>query len=377
MEFLIFLCLLALFYIYFGYQLLLSLFALVSRKKVSYVPATSYPRITVLVTVFNEAEQILDKIKNVLACDYPKEKLEILVASDGSNDGTDDLVKGFDHPSVLLFRPQDRKGKTDTQNQAIKIATGDIIIFTDADTRFSEKFLREIVFPFSSAAIGGVDGHLLFRRVSGNEISESQSLYWMQELKIRKLESELGILAVASGACMAVRKELIGTMAVEVGEDCQLPLEVVSKGYKMVHVDEAIAWDEMPSSPKGEFRTRVRMTQRNWQGTWLYPELLNPLKNPGYAWALWSHKILRWLSPFFFFPWILMSLALVSKGGYNLWVAMPGIVFFIYAVGGAILKKFGRQVPGSGFLWSFIVANCGFMVGVLKGITGNRIVTYR
>ncbi len=137
MEFLIFLCLLALFYIYFGYQLLLSLFALVSRKKVSYVPATSYPRITVLVTVFNEAEQILDKIKNVLACDYPKEKLEILVASDGSNDGTDDLVKGFDHPSVLLFRPQDRKGKTDTQNQAIKIATGDIIIFTDADTRFS------------------------------------------------------------------------------------------------------------------------------------------------------------------------------------------------------------------------------------------------
>jgi len=376
-EFLVFLCLLTLFYIYLGYQLILSLFVVISRKKISYVPEAFYPRITVLVTVFNEAGQILDKIKNILACDYPEERLEILVASDGSNDGTDELVKGFDHPSVLLFRPGKRKGKTDTQNQAIKTATGDIIIFTDADTRFSKKFLREIVSPFSNKAIGGVDGHLLFRRVSGNEISESQSLYWMQELKIRELESELGILAVASGACMAVMKELIGEMAVEVGEDCQLPLEVVSRGYKMVHVNEAIAWDEMPSSPKGEFKTRVRMTQRNWQGTWLYPELLNPLKNPGYAWALWSHKILRWLSPFFFFPWILMSLMLVFRGWHNLWIAMPGIAFFICSVSGVILKRFGKQLPGSGFLWSFTLANCGFLVGVLKGIIGSRIVTYR
>ena len=176
---------------------------------------------------------------------------------------------------------------------------GPVVIFTDAGSRFEPDFIRRIVAVFSDPSVGAADGHLLFTSDNDNQIAQSQGFYWRYELSLREAESRLGILAVASGACLAVRKQVFRRMDLSIGEDCIVPLDVVTQGLRVVHVPEAIAYDAMENDPEREFRTRVRMTLRNWQGTWSRPQLLNPYKYPGYAFALWSHKLFRWLSPFF------------------------------------------------------------------------------
>jgi cellulose synthase/poly-beta-1,6-N-acetylglucosamine synthase-like glycosyltransferase len=363
-------------YVYYGYAIVLRLLS--SRQSPPTFPGKSgEPSVTVLITVYNEAEKIQDRLINVLDCDYPQDGLEILVASDGSTDGTDDRARELGHPAVRVFRPEKRRGKTDTQNQAIATAKGEIIVFTDADTRFSREFLKEIVIPFYDPKVGGVDGHLLFEVVKGSEVSRSQRAYWSQELAIRAAESRLGILAVASGACMAVRRRLFRPMNAAVGEDCLVPLDVVDQGFRIVHQEQAVAWDQMPDRVSGEFRTRVRMTQRNWQGTWSFPQLLNPLKNPGIAFALWSHKILRWLSPVFLGLLTLSSWLAACSGSLELGIALCVMLFYGVGAVGALAYWCGKQIPIAGAVFSFLLANAGFFCGVWRGVFGRAITVYR
>jgi len=364
----------ALVYLYGGYTLVLSLLAYLQKTAVTVANDEHLlPLVTVLITVFNEAKGIESRIQNVLDCEYPADRLEILVASDGSNDGTDDLVTAIADKRVCLFRPIDRRGKTDTQNQAIALATGEIVIFTDAETSFDTQFIKELVQPFSDPVVGGVDGHLLFITDPASGVSQSQGFYWRQELQIRTLESRLGILAVASGACMAVRRSIFRPMLATVGEDCLIPLDVVDQGYKMIHATKALAFDKMEHETSKEFRTRVRMTLRNWQGTWSYPQLLNPLKNYNIAWALWSHKVLRWLSPFFLLLWCLGSIALISAFESQSFLGIPGAVFILATFAGALKLP----LPGAAVAYSFCLANVGFMVGVIKAIAGTKVVAYK
>lgn len=289
-----------LYYIYDGYLRALQLLAIFRRgSPVAVVHNNHELRLTVLITVHNEATQIRQKIANVVDTDFPADRLEVLVASDCSTDGSDDLVISYGDPRVHCFRSDVRGGKTATQNEAMKCTHGDIIVLTDAGTRFDKQFLTHIAAPFSDPRIGAVDGHLLFIAEQGNGLSQSQGYYWDYELRLRTLESQLGLLAVASGACLAVRKRVFVEMDPSVGEDCIVPLDVAASGAWVVHASQALAYDQMDHSVGREIRTRVRMTARNWRGTWMRPALLNPLQYPGYAFALWSHKLLRWLSPFF------------------------------------------------------------------------------
>ncbi len=363
-------------YLYGGYILVLKWVARMrSGNAADTMADVAPPCLTVLVTVFNEAGKIRDRIRNIQSCDYPAGNVEILVASDGSSDGTDAIVSELaaEDSRIRLFRPAERKGKTDTQNQAIAAAKGEIIIFTDADTRFDAAFLKEMARGFADPEVGGVDGHLLFLTDTTDGVSQSQGFYWRQELQIRQLESRLGILAVASGACMAIRKSLFRPMLATVGEDCLIPLNVVDMGYRMVHAEKALAYDRMEHEPEKEFRTRVRMTLRNWQGTWNYPHLLNPARRPGIAFALWSHKVLRWLSPFFLLMWLTGSVAVVQQGYSGLLMGMPGLLF----MAAALLGLVRAPLPGASMAYSFCLANAGFLIGVMKAISGYKMAVYK
>ena len=336
---------------------------------------TNLPSITVLLTVFNEEKQVADRIKNILECVYPPDKLNVLVASDGSTDNTDKIVSSFHAKNVELFRPKSRGGKTATQNQAVEQIKSSIIVFTDAATRFDKNFLIELVQPFSTPEVGGVDGHLQFLIKKEMNIARSQGLYWNQELKIRTLESNLGILAVASGACLAVRRSLFRPMPPTVGEDCVVPLDVVSQGFKMIHNENALAYDLLESDVKGELQTRIRMTLRNWQGTWAYPHLLNPFKYPGIAFSLWSHKILRWLSPIFLIGWLTSSLYLLFLKGNIL--GIPAMFFVALGILGLVSNYHGKSVPLASQIYSLCFANLGFLLGVILAIFGKKIAQYR
>lgn len=363
-------------YIYGGYLIVLKLFARVGSNHCLELALDSFrPTVTVLVTVFNEQEKIRDRIHNIQSCDYHPGSIEILVASDGSTDGTDDLVTQLatEDPRIRLFRPVRRKGKTDTQNQAIATAVGEIIVFTDANTRFDPAFLRQITRNFANPGVGGVDGRLFFMIDNNDGVSKSQGFYWRQELMLRRLESCLGILAVASGACMAIRRSLFRNMQMTVGEDCQVPLDLIDQGYSVVHDDNALAYDSMEQQMGKEFRTRVRMTVRNWQGTWSYPQLLNPLCSPKIAFSLWSHKVLRWLSPLFLICWLIGSALMFVEGVHAGAFAYLAIIFVFLAM----LGFTGVSFPGASLVSSFCLANCGFAVGLLKVIAGSKISSYR
>lgn len=365
----------AIVYIYYGYYAILKLIA--GRKARVFADLRAPPpALTVLLTVHNEEAVIEDRIANILECDYRQDRLEIVVASDGSTDRTDSLVTRHPSSRVRLFRPEARSGKSDTQNQALKTATGEIVLFTDAGTRFAKEFLREIVRPFGQPEIGGVDGHLTFRTSgAGQPVAEAQGYYWRQELTIRHFESALGILAVASGACLAIRKNLLCRIPSTVGEDCTVPLDVVRAGHRMVHQRTALAFDTIESSSAGEFKSRARMTLRNLQGTLMYRDLLNPLKHPGISWALWSHKLLRWFSPLFIIAWVFSSLVALADGGR--WpVALPAILFATCSLMVLFCPRL-RGVRGLRTLWSFAVANAGFAVGLTRAMTGKTITAYR
>ena len=366
-------------YVYRGYEWLLRLASAGMGPGDAPSPAAGDsvpPKVTVLITVHNEAERIEKRIANVLASDYPSDRLEVLIASDGSQDGTDGLVEslGTTHP-VRLFASGGRLGKTETQNRALSAATGEIVVFSDAETLFASNFLSEIVRPFREASVGMTTGML--RLVdSGGVAAPSQGAYWAYELRLRRLESKLGILAVASGQAMAVRRKLLRRMDPTIGEDCIVPLDVVLQGCRVVHCDAAEATDTFESEPAKELRTRIRMTLRNWLGTWSRPQLLNPLKHPGYALALWSHKLMRWLGPFIA---LAATLSLFGLLGQPLYAVLAGLTLLGY-VGAGIGWAAGRRnlrVPVAGQLYSFCLANAGFAIGVCKALMGHRVVTYR
>lgn len=371
-------CFSLLYFIYDGYKRVLFLLGIVLRSEKVLVHRNVNYEVSVLVTVHNEADQIKERLLNILNTSYPADKVEVLVASDGSEDGTDEAVQSLRDERIRLFRPEHRVGKTETQNLAIAEARGEIIVFSDADTRFQKDFLQNIVAPFKDARVGAVDGHLLFSSDGEGKIAQSQGYYWKYELEVRQLESKAGILAVASGACLAVRKNLFRKMAPTTGEDCIVPLDVVLQGYKVVHAADAIAVDRMGSDGKQEFKARVRMTLRNWQGTWSRAELLNPFAHPGYAFALWSHKILRWLSPFFL---IVMSLSALIGAFYGIVFLQFGAVglflFYVMAFFGWWSEKSGCHIPFAHVAYSFMLANAGFLAGIVKAITGKKIYTYR
>lgn len=371
-------------YIYYFYGKLLEVLALFSGKKNRYVTPdlNNMPNVTILVTVFNEEKIISKKIKNTLSLNYPKDKIEILFASDGSTDKTVDIIKNVDDGRIKLFINNRRSGKTGTQNEAIKYANGDIIVFTDAATELDRNCIIEIIKCFKKSEVGCVTGNLIFActdNANNGEIARSQGYYWNYELKLRSLESKLGILAVATGACMAIRKNLFKEMECSIGEDCIIPLDIVLQGYKVIHCNEALAYDNSNKEGTSELKDRVRMTQRNWQGTFKRGQLFNLFTYPGYTFSLFSHKILRWLSPYFILIATISWFYIAKDTNYFRYLIMPVLLIYGLGIWGLLREIFPKlhKLYMSGFIYSFFIANLGFFVGVLKAITGIKTTIYR
>lgn len=372
----------SLFIIYYnfdGYLRVLKTIKFIRLKKTkeNEYKETILPTITVLLTVYNEEKGIIEKIDNILKQEYQKDKLRVLVASDGSTDKTDELVLSYKNPNISLFRPSKRVGKSDTQNKAIETINDDIIIFTDCDTRFQSDCIIELIKPYNSTNVGCTTAHLLFTNDTEGNISQGQSYYWNYELQLRNIESELNCLAVATGACMSIRTSLFEPFSATYGEDCILPLDTIIKDYKVCHVKSAIAYDTMPDSQRGEFKARVRMTLRNWQGTWSRPSLLNPMIYPKYAFAIWSHKILRWLTPVFLIISTLASAYLATISILYMVVFIFLFSFYIIGLIGFVASRQEITLPRYfKVIYSFMLANMGFLVGLWQVLSGASIKKY-
>ncbi len=362
-----------------GYLVVLMILARARRRKTRWSTNKQNngwccPEITVVIAVHNEESVIGRRVRNCLDLDYPANMLEIIIVSDHSTDKTNAIVTSFNDPRIRLLSAKGT-GKSMAQNEAVDQARGDIVVFTDADTLFAADFLQRIVRPFADPQIGCTTGRLIWTNPGESAVAEGGSLYWRYEHSLWQLESQIGVLACGSGACLAVRRKLFRPIEPQYGEDCVVPLDVIIQGYKVVFQPDAIAYEEYVAEPRAELRTRVRMTLRSFTGTLSRRQLLNPFYYPAVAWAIVSHKILRWLTPYFLLAALISNVFLLSQPFYRLTLAAQ-ILFYLAALIGYLADRWHLRIPLVAAVYSFCLSNLAMLLGVTKALLGHQIVTY-
>ncbi|WP_407443480.1 glycosyltransferase family 2 protein [Fibrobacter sp.] len=256
------------------------------------------PHVSLLISAYNEENVIERKIQNILEIDYPKDKLEVLIGDDGSADRTAEIVERFADRGITLVRAPKNAGKAAMLNRLQKVASGELLVFCDANTMFFPNVIRKLVDPFKDKKIGCACGHLILSDKSGSALGRGESSYWDLESEIKNFEGILDRLVGGNGALYAIRRELYTELPVKksVMDDFFIATKVLQKGYLCTFVASAIGTEQTSKEGEGEYRRKVRIGRANFNYLLSYIPLLNPFK-PLLAYLFFSHKILRWFSP--------------------------------------------------------------------------------
>lgn len=311
-EMIFFLSLLLVFYVYAGYPLLAACLGTLLQRSVR--KEAIEPSVTILIAAYNEEEVIAATLENKLTLDYPHDKLEIIVISDGSTDGTDTIVSRFADRNVRLLRQEPRAGKTSALNMATPLANGEVIVFSDANSLYAPDALRRLVANFADSEVGYVTGKMIYADPDGTPIGEGCSAYMKYENFLRSIETRLGSIVGVDGGIDAIRTALYRPMNADQLPDFVQPLKVVEQGYRVVYEPEAILWESSLKEANDEYRMRVRVSLRAFWALFDMRQLLRPVKNPLFAWQIWSHKVLRYLSFLFLIAAYVTNGMLWSKG---------------------------------------------------------------
>jgi cellulose synthase/poly-beta-1,6-N-acetylglucosamine synthase-like glycosyltransferase len=241
----------------------------------------SLPRISIVLAVFNEEKYIAAKLKNLLSLNYPADRLEILVGSDGSQDGTDRIVSELAGGQVHFFRFETNRGKPCVLNDLVPESHGEVLVFTDARQEFDSEAPRALVQNLSDLEVGCVSGELLFKGQGQAGVGKGMDLYWRYEKFLRKRESDLGSMLGATGAIYAVRRELFTPFPPDIlVDDMYLPLAIIRGGSRAVFEPEAMAYDIVSATGEQEFKRKVRTLSGNYQVFLHFPDLFNPFASP-------------------------------------------------------------------------------------------------
>lgn len=334
------------------------------------------PHISIIIPAYNEEKNIERKILNTLSLEYPKDKVEILVGSDGSNDESATLVKKFANRGVQLLEFKANRGKTAVQNNLVSRSKGEILIFTDAASFLQRDAIKEIVKSFVDERVGCVAGRMRFVNTDSSLTTQSQSLYWRYELKIRELESNLGSLIGVDGPLYAVRRDSYVPLENNIISDLLTPLLVLEHGKKVVLEPNAIV-DENPTLKTGEeFATRRRITLRGLVGLSAYIELLNPFKRPMLAFQIFFHKILRW----FVGPLVILNvLACCVLSGHWLFkcILVVYILFFLAAGLGWGADKLEIKAKTFTIPYYFSLVNFAATMGIIDFLRKKQAIAWK
>ncbi len=300
-----------LFYTYIGYPALLVLVALFRRRT---LPEPGHTRsISVLIAAYNEEAHIGRKIEQTLALDYPAEKMEIVVVSDGSSDGTDAVVGAVADPRVRLVRVP-RGGKTQAQNEAVKHCRGDVVVFSDATTVYHPKALSYLACNYADLSVGAVSGRYQYFDPEGDSPTGLGSIaFWSYENLIKTFQSRIQTLTGCSGCIYSVRRDLYAPLPREACSDLIEPLWIVGKGYRVAFEPRALAYEETTRSAGDEFGMRVRVVTQGMQGLLSTQSIPGLWRRPWIAFQLLSHKAMRWMVPLFLAALVLTSAALAYR----------------------------------------------------------------
>ena len=381
-EILFWLFIFLVFYAYLGYPLLLIILAVFLRKPVEKCDIA--PSVSLLISAHNEEKVIKQKIENSLSLDYPKEKLEIIVLSDGSTDRTNEIALGYQDYGVRLLIQPKHMGKTEGLNKAVPKALGDTIVFTDANAMLRKDAIKKLVRPFADKTIGFVSGVSKYVSKKNTGINDGTGIYSKLEHFVKTKESQIGSVIGVDGAIFAIRKNLYEHFHDNHVEDIIIPMQIIKKGFRGIQEDKAVCLEESAPSSKAEFRRQTRIISGCIK--WLVSELtlLNPFKRKLFALELFSHKVLKWLVPFLMVSIFFLNLLLIiplfsplTKGGTGGFGAIYNITFlcqlsfYPFASLEVILGRKNIKMRLFRLPYQFCFVNYAILKGWISFLSGN------
>lgn len=377
--------LLALAYVYAGYPLMAWLAGGLMDRKVTpddkvhaaekvraaggAQPAARQPRVTVLIAAFNEARHIEATVRNKLAQDYPADLLDVIVISDASDDGTDTIVRGIGNPRVRLIRQEPRAGKTSALNLAMPETTGDIIVFSDANSLYAPDTVAKLVTFFADGDVGYVTGRMVYKAPDGSLTGEGCSLYMRYENQLRAWETRMGSVVGVDGGVDAIRRALYKPMRPDQLPDFVQPLRVREQGYRVVYQPDALLYEDALAATGDEYRMRVRVALRAFHALKDMAVLLDPARYGIFAWQLWSHKVLRYLAFVFQVTCLVTAWRLANEPGALFWrgVMIAQAVFYAAAVYGHVADRAPRLAGLATYLCVLNLASAHAFWQFLRG----------
>jgi biofilm PGA synthesis N-glycosyltransferase PgaC len=324
--------------------------------------------------VHDEAARIAARVENLLSLDYPPERLEIVIASDGSSDGTPERARAWEPQGVSVVAFETRRGKAAVLDDVVPKARGEIVVLGDARQTFEPGALRALVAPFADPEVGAVSGELILRADAAT-VGAGVGAYWRYEKFIRRHESLADSTVGATGAIYAIRRALFVSIPPDtILDDVLIPMTIARRGYRVLFVPEARAWDRPAATAAAEFTRKVRTLAGNFQLFACHPWLLDPRAN-----RLWlqtvSHKGLRLLGPALLASAALANTALLARPGYRLTLAAQA-AFYAAAAAGHASRHARRRVPLLAVPYVFCLLNWATVVGFARFAGRRQRVTW-
>lgn len=360
-------------YSYIGYPLWLWLRSRWSPRPVRRSPVDS--TVSAVMVVRNEEKVIAHKLDNLLALDYPQQKLNVVVVSDGSTDKTDEILTEYArNPRVMVLKKPLSQGKAMGLNDAIACASGEILLFTDARQQIEAGALRLLIENFADPDVGAASGELMLGDPASGETGKGMGLYWRMEKKIRELESASGSVAGATGAIYCARHELLDPLPEgTILDDVLLPMQVVHRGSRVIFDSRAHAWDSPDLGGSREFSRKVRTLSGNYQLVQLAPWLLSAKNAIRFEFV--SHKLSRLLVPFALLGVLIASMAL--RAPFYRAALIAQLAFYALSLIALAGVKVGPLSRIADPARTFVVLNSAAMVAFVNFVTGRKAVWAR
>ncbi len=354
-------------YAYFGYPAFLYVLGRLRQSRVT--PDTGEaPDVCLVISAHNEDAVIREKIENSLALTYPREKLTILVASDGCTDHTVDIAREFVDSGVRVYHHAQRRGKSAVLNDAVEMIKAGIVVFTDANSLFERDAIEKLVSHFADPKVGCVVGRLRYVDRDATSAGKGEGIYWAYEGLVSRLESRLQSVLVANGANFAVRREFIRELFPEVANDFQMPIDVADAGGGVVYEPAAVAVERMTSNWQEEFGRKTRIVLRGLTGFSMLRGRIRGMRR----WQFVSHKLLRWSVGVFAAIALVANAALAFASPLFTTLLLLQLVFYTAAIVG--WRRRGAERPGWVLYipFYFTMVNAAAIVAMANFLVGRR-----
>lgn len=361
------------FFAYAGYPFSLKLMQVFRRYK----PEKRYitPEITFIISAYNEESRIREKIENTLAIDYPRSRMQIIVVSDGSTDRTNAIIREYEGEGIELIELGERRGKECGQNEAVKRARGEILVFSDVATSLEKNGLREIVANFNDPKIGCVSS--VDRLLSNGESQTGgEGFYVRYEMWLREMESSVKSVVGLSGSFFAARKEVCFNFSTNMQSDFKTLLNSMKLGLRGISDPKAIGYYPDIKDKSKEFNRKIRTVLRGLTVFFNHLEFINVFKFGLFSYMYVCHKLLRWTVPFFLLIALFTGTCMIKTAGIFRIISTIQLAFYMVAVVGIIIPKLNTvklmKVPSF-----FVMVNISILVAWLKYLKGDRIVLWQ